>query len=661
MEPSKSQREEPPREVRRRILIVEDQELTATELESTLRQLGYEIAAVVSSGEEAVRQARALRPELVLTDIRLAGALDGIEAAGLIRAELDIPVVYLTGHADEATIRRATATTPFGFLVKPFNERELRASIEIAFYKHQIDRELVEARARRRVAEERQRLIEAYERALSESEQRFRTAVIRAPVPMMLHAEDGEVLAVSDSVVAATGYSRAEIRTLNDWLERAYDAQATEIRAIVEQAFAGSPPPPTELPVRIASGEVRQWLFSVSPPLMLGADRRGIVVVAVDVTKQRRAEQALLESHRQKDAFIAMLGHELRNPLAAVRTATELLKLTLNGDPRQKRVENVLERQTAHMAKLIDGLLDVSRIVSGRLSLDKETVDVRDVLHETLQDRQDQIENRGLELHTDIDTRECWVGGDRVRLAQVFDNLLANAIKFTRPPGTITLMARCQGDRAVVIVSDTGSGIAPELLPHIFEPFRQAEQSLGRVSGGLGLGLAIVKGLVELHGGTIAVASGAPGVGAEFTVTLPLAAAPERSPERVRGQPRPSRVLIVEDNVDAADTLRAVLETIGNQVEVAYDGESALTKAHDFDPEVILCDIGLPGGMSGYDLARVLRSEDAHAFLVAVTGYGRPEDIRHAHEVGFDDHLTKPIALAAIQALLARYRHDEHP
>lgn len=749
-------------ERRRRILIVDDQRIIAADLEQTLARLGYSVVGVASAGEEAVRKAGELGPELILMDIRLRGDMDGIEAAGIIRERLDVPVVYLTAYADEETILRAKVTTPFGYVVKPFNERELRAAIEIALYKHETGRSLAEERARRRVAEESGLLIEsvkdyaifrldpngrvvswnagaeriqayradevagnhvsmffppeqvdagtpeqvlthakrtghaehegwwvrkdgvrcwasvtitalridedlvgfsaivrdlserrAYTRALRESEKRFRTAVIHAPVPMMLHAEDGEVLAVSEAVIEATGYRREQLRRSDDWIDLAYGERAADVRAFVEDAFNGDAPSPTELTVRLASGETRQWLFSVSEPLMLGGGRRGIVAVAVDVTKQRRAEEALQESHRQKDEFIAMLGHELRNPLAAVRSATELLKLTSNHDPKYQRVEDVLERQTVHMAKLIDGLLDVSRFVSGRISLERDILDLHDVLEESIADRGSQLQRRGLELSVDIEDGAFWVCGDRIRLAQVFDNLLANAIKFTPSPGHIFVSARRGGDEAIVTVRDTGVGIDAELLPYIFEPFRQAEQSLGRAAGGLGLGLAIVKGVVELHGGSV-VARNRDDRGAELTVHLPLASGPDEGPAKERDAGRRARVLIVEDNVDAADTLRAVLETLGHEVEVAYDAESALDVMRAFQADVVLCDIGLPGGMNGYDLARTLRAKGDKTPMVAVTGYGRPEDVRQAYAAGFDAHLVKPIAVAAIEDLMPK-------
>jgi CheY-like chemotaxis protein len=293
--------------------------------------------------------------------------------------------------------------------------------------------------------------------------------------------------------------------------------------------------------------------------------------------------------------------------------------------------------------------------------LERRPIDVRSVLVETLEEQTEAIERRGLELVTDLVPEPLWVFCDRVRVVQVFENLLSNAIKFTESPGTITVLARRDEEHAVITVRDTGVGIDPALLPHIFEPFRQAEQSLVRTPGGLGLGLAIVKGMVELHGGSVSVASQGSGRGAELTVRLPMTHAPRHRTEREPSSASPSRVLVVEDNEDAADTLRLVLETIGHEVAVAYDASSALEQLRSFDPQVVLCDIGLPGAMSGYDLARRIRADGSKVLLVAVTGYGRPEDIRRAREAGFDRHLTKPIGVAAIEEILSGRREVPKP
>jgi PAS domain S-box-containing protein len=382
----------------------------------------------------------------------------------------------------------------------------------------------------------------------------------------------------------------------------------------------------------------------------------GASTMARDISDRKLAEQALRDASEQKDQFLAVLGHELRNPLAAIRGAAELLKLTHGGDPRLQRTQSILDRQTAHMAKLLDGLLDVSRIIRGKISLEAELVDLCVVLRDLVQDHAEQVERRGLAMQLDLPPEPLWILGDRVRLGQIFGNLLANALQFTQAPGTISLTSQTDEDQAVIVVRDTGTGIAPEFLPLMFEPFRQGSQPIDRGSGGLGLGLALVKGLVELHGGQVHAWSDGPGRGAVFTVRLPLAPAPAVDTGRPRDRKGPQRVLVVEDNLDMAELLREMLLRGGHDVAMAHNGQQALELARELQPDLILCDIGLPGGMSGYDLARELRRDDRlrHTFLVAITGYGRPEDRAEADAVGFDAHLVKPVSVAAIQQLLNR-------
>jgi two-component system CheB/CheR fusion protein len=414
---------------------------------------------------------------------------------------------------------------------------------------------------------------------------------------------------------------------------------------VMNREFSGEP----------QGGRPRYWMCSYAPVKDAQGEIRAVSCVVQDITERKQAEQALRDASEQKDHFLAMLGHELRNPLAAIRGAAELLKLTHGGDARLQRTQSILDRQTAHMAKLLDGLLDVSRIIRGKITLETEIVDVTAIVRDLMQDHAEQVERRGLAFQLELPARPLWILGDRVRLAQVFGNLLANALQFTVAPGTLTISGEADDGMAVITVRDTGIGIGPDLLPHIFEPFRQGAQAIDRSTGGLGLGLALVKGLVELHGGEIHAWSDGPGHGAVFTLRFPLvqeAPAAERKPER-RG---PRRLLVVEDNIDMAELLRDMLMRSGHDVVLAYNGAQALAMAIELEPDFVLCDIGLPGGMSGYDLARAIRKQERlqGVFLVALTGYGRPEDRADAEAVGFDAHLTKPVSMTAIENLLAR-------
>ncbi|MFW6067180.1 MAG: CheR family methyltransferase [Myxococcota bacterium] len=411
----------------------------------------------------------------------------------------------------------------------------------------------------------------------------------------------------------------------------------------------------SETRCRTLDGRILDVAYTVRFPAPSEGYER-VLVSLIDISDRKAAVRALRDADRQKDDYLAMLGHELRNPLAAIRTAAELLHVAPSDDRDVESAKEVIDRQSWHMAKLLDGLLDVSRIVRGKISLDMEAVNLGSIVEGVLKDQETILQERGLSLRVRMAKGPLWMRGDPVRLTQAFANLLSNAAKFTGAPGTIEVVVERANENAVVRVQDTGAGIDPRLLPHVFEPFYQGPQPMDRKSGGLGLGLALVKGVVELHGGRVWAHSDGPGQGAEFGFRLPLSA---RVPSTVRPDdaPRsPRRVLVVEDNHDAAELLCRLLERKGHQVTVAYDGPSGLAMAQAIRPDVVLCDIGLPGDVNGYDVARAIRNghqgRDA-PLLVAMTGYGRPEDQRRAEEAGFDAHLTKPVDLAAIEDALA--------
>lgn len=402
------------------------------------------------------------------------------------------------------------------------------------------------------------------------------------------------------------------------------------------------------------AGDARHWLCSHAPIRDAAGGIRAVSCVVRDITDRKRYEEALEEAGRHKDEFLAMLGHELRNPLAAIRAAADVLGQLAVSDAHVERIRAIIERQSGQMAKLVDGLLDVSRIARGKIRLDEQLVDLAAVVRETLVDGEAQIAARGLTLEADLPPEPVWVRGDPVRLAQVLHNLLANAIKFTESPGTVRVALGRDDGEAVVTVRDTGVGIEPELLGRLFEPFRQAHQPIARTVGGLGLGLSLVKGLVELHGGRVNAHSDGPGRGAEFVVRLPLSDAPSAPPPAEAATTGARRVLVVDDNVDSATMLGHLLRLAGHEVTVAHDGPEALEQARAHAPDVIVCDIGLPGGMSGYEVAAAVRADPALSAtrLVALTGYGRPEDRQRALEAGFDAHLTKPVELDALHRAL---------
>ncbi|MGH7383907.1 MAG: CHASE3 domain-containing protein [Candidatus Rokuibacteriota bacterium] len=386
----------------------------------------------------------------------------------------------------------------------------------------------------------------------------------------------------------------------------------------------------------------------------------GVVLVFRDITERRGSERALQDASRRKDEFLAMLAHELRNPLAPIRNAAHTLGLLGTGDDRIRWVSGVIERQVGLMTRLVDDLLDVSRITSGKIALQQEPVSVRAVLAQALETAGPAAESRKQTLEVDAPEDAGRVNGDPVRLAQVVGNLLDNAIKYTDDGGRIRLHAWAEADEVVITVRDTGAGIHPELLPHVFDLFTQADRSLERRQGGLGIGLTLVRRLVEMHGGRVEATSAGPGLGSEFTIRLPRLAADDPEAEalapavadRPAGPAR--RVLVVDDEPDSTDSLALFLRLRGHEVRTAHDGPSALEEISRYRPDVVFLDLGLPG-MSGYDVARRVRmlSDGAPLRLVALTGYGTDGDRRQTRDAGFDVHLAKPVDPQALDALLA--------
>jgi CheY-like chemotaxis protein len=370
-----------------------------------------------------------------------------------------------------------------------------------------------------------------------------------------------------------------------------------------------------------------------------------------------RARKEVEQANQAKDEFLAMLGHELRNPLSPILTALQLMRLR-GGDTLIKE-RTIIERQVKHMARLVDDLLDVSRVARGKLALSRAPVELAEVMAKALETSSPLLEERSHQLSVSVPSRGLVVDADDERLAQVFSNLLTNAAKFTEPGGRIAVTAELRESRVRVVIRDSGVGIDPQQLPHVFDMFMQARPGRDPARGGLGIGLSIVRNLVALHGGTVTASSDGPGRGSEFVVELPLASA-SIAPRPTAAGSRPAlravarRVLIVDDNRDAADSLSEGLTACGHLTAVAYDGPAALKTAAAFQPEVVFLDIGLPV-MDGYELARRLRTQIAPDVpLVALTGYGLESDRDQARAAGFHHHLVKPIDLDTVEALVAR-------
>jgi PAS domain S-box-containing protein len=384
-----------------------------------------------------------------------------------------------------------------------------------------------------------------------------------------------------------------------------------------------------------------------------------VLAVARDVTDRVQAEEAVREADRRKSEFLAMLSHELRNPLAPIRNALFILGRAAPGGEQAGRALAVIDRQIGQLAHLVDDLLDLTRIERNRMLLQRQRLELNELVRRTAEDHRSTFDTAGVELAIRTGPEALFVEGDPARLAQVVANLLHNAAKFTPRGGSATVeVARADGQRARIRVSDTGMGMTPETLARVFQPFAQEDSGLARAKGGLGLGLALVKGLVDSHGGEVAAASEGPGRGATLEVLLPLGEQTAvAAAGRGEGPRRRRRILIVEDNVDAATTLREVLELEGHAVSVAHGGHEGVARVREERPEIVLCDIGLPG-MDGYEVARRIRSDPAlrDVHLVAVSGYALPEDVQRATSAGFELHLSKPPSLDRLEQAIEAIR-----
>jgi PAS domain S-box-containing protein len=428
-----------------------------------------------------------------------------------------------------------------------------------------------------------------------------------------------------------------------------------DMRRILETIRRGERIDHYETVRRRKDGRIIHVSLSVSPV----RDTQGTIVgaskIARDITDRKRVEQekaALLEEVRkavaQRDEFLAMLAHELRNPLAPLRNSIHLLRLKGDDPSVVARVNDMMDRQVTHLGRLVNDLLDVSRITQGMVSLNRQRADLARLVAQVTEDHRGVFEAAGVTLQVDLPETPVWVNVDHTRLVQVLENLFENAGKFTEEGGKIgvEVVADRRSHRALLTVRDTGIGVDPEMLPRIFDVFTQADRSLDRRRGGLGLGLALVKRLVQLHGGEVEARSPGLGQGTAFTVSLPLEEEPTALTDRSAREPGPRKqvkVLVVEDNRDSAESLRLLLASAGYDVTLAFSGTEGVELAHRARPDVVVCDIGLPG-MDGYAVARALRNDPGtrRARLIAVTGYGQEGDRTRALESGFDKHLVKP-------------------
>ncbi len=703
------------------ILIVDDLPEKHLVMASILEELGQNLVSA-RSGREALRLILQMEFAVILLDVNMPD-IDGLETASLIRQykkTAQTPILFITAYVDEAQASKGYALGAVDYISSPVVPGVLRSKVKVFVDLHRMNRQLqqqaVEREALARAEAARTAAEDATRRAayLSDASQRLSMslninatahALADIAVPglgdmaaVALLDSHGELhcrcLKISGSADPSVGPVLLEchrelsapmaaivhstVRTRQIKFLPAIDLCAASTASTASAEFTSPPPQPSwpELPADHEEMAVC--------PLVAGEQMLGALILFGKAGGFAQADAALLsevvgrasiamenarlytlvqEADRRKNEFLAMLAHELRNPLAPIRNAVHIINGTEVADPTVVWARDVIARQVDHMSRMVDDLLDVSRIVRGKVAVHMEPLLLSTLCERAVEASGPLLAARQQELALDIPQEAVVLRGDLVRLSQVLSNLLNNASKFTDPNGKISLSASLQGDGVSITVSDSGQGIEAEFLPHVFDLFAQGDQALDRAQGGLGIGLTLVKHLVELHKGTVEAYSEGRGKGSRISVYLPaslsdqeVALPPADAPKTARPVRAASRkVLVVDDLPASADTLKVLLEMEGFAVRIANDGATALAIAQEFIPDVLILDIGLPG-MDGFEIARQLRSrpESKDALLIALTGYGEAESRLRSQEAGFDHHVVKPADIDFLLSLVCQ-------
>jgi PAS domain S-box-containing protein len=687
-----------------KILIVDDQPRNLDALEVMLEPLGCTLVRAHSADEALLAMLREDFGALIL-DIRMPD-MNGIELATLVKQRnrtRDVPILFLTAHvSEEEEVLEAYGVGGVDYLSKPIRADVLRSKVAVFAELHQKTRALValneelqhqvaereraeitlqqtNLELEMRVAQRTEALARANQR-VRDNEERLRLAIDMAGIaPWELDVSATTAGAGSPpeeprwswnlrrplqrwtaALEAQWGLAPGTVTTYDDLHRHVHPDDRAALEAQWAAALAEGRP--FEIEYRIVSGSgATRWIYSKGEPVYNEAGQpTRLIGNNIDITERKRTDEALRTADRNKSEFIAMLAHELRNPLAPIRTAAEILSRTGGGDSAHDHAVDVIGRQVRQMTRLVDDLLDVNRIAQGKITLQTTAVELGQVLSETAETCRPLFDDGGVQLTVALPSSPIRVAADPARLAQIVHNLLSNAAKFTPRGGHVRLSVQADGGSAVIRVLDDGIGIAREQIDQVFERFFQVDTSLERATGGLGLGLTLVKTLAELHHGTVQAHSPGKGLGTEFIVRLPMPVEPPQmaAPAMPAAQTEQvsRRILIVDDNRDSAESLALLLEMAGHTTHVAHDGLDAVEMAARIRPDLVLLDLGLPR-LNGYDAARRIRAlpSGGPVVIVAVTGWGQDSDRQKTVEAGFDVHLVKPVDPDVLIKLIASH------
>jgi PAS domain S-box-containing protein len=636
------------------ILLVDDQPARLVTYEAILAALPVR-TITTSSGNEALQQLLKQEFAAVLLDVNMPD-MDGFEVARLIRGHPRLertPIIFVTGFEVSALDQlKGYEVGAIDYISVPIVPEILRSKVAVLVELHQRHRELQELN--RALKDARAEVDSQYANKMAHQRQLYEAILSNTPDFAYVFDLNHRFAYANEGLLKMWGKTREEAIG-KTCLELGYEPwHAAMHDREIDQIVATKKPIRGEVPFTGTFGR-RDYDYVLVP--VVGTDDEVVAVAGTtrDVTERKQTEATLRESDRRKDEFIAMLAHELRNPVAPIRNAGEILA-RLATDERQAALAGVLKRQTDQLSRLLDDLLEVARVTQGRIALKRESVAIQACVQMAVEAVEPMIKERHLRLSVTRQGLSIFVDADKVRLTQCIVNLLTNAAKFTPANGDISINSRIEDYQAVIEVRDTGLGISAELLPKVFDLFVQGERSLDRSEGGLGIGLSVCKQLIEMHGGHVTASSEGVSHGSTFAIHLPLAredGAPRESAAEAGSAKR--RILVVDDNKDAADSLAALLQIEGHEVTAVYTPEAGLEEVERLKPDLVLLDIGLPR-ITGYEVAQRIKAAHPLMSVVALSGYGRPEDKQRSADAGFDAHLVKPVDFDDLRQLM-----NHHP